>query len=80
MQYKRKHEQVFADVTRAADGSLEWIRQEGETYLLVGITADGNKFRQECDNWMYASHINLYRARVWLKREGRRLLIKKVWN
>jgi len=57
-----------------------WIHREGDRYLVTGYTVAGRPFRREMVNPYQALGINLYRGRVWLLRDGRRRLVKSVWN
>lgn len=59
---------------------MTWTHQAGDRYLVVGELRNGAKFRDEYANPHYAMAINLYRGRVYVVRDGRRWLLKTVWN
>ena len=53
----------------------------GDTYVVTGFYYNSTrKFRQCYSNPMQAMGINLWRGRVWQVRNGKRKLIKRVWN
>lgn len=55
--------------------------QPGDTYIVSGYYYNSDrKFRDHYNNPHQALGINLWRGRVWQVRNGRRKLIKKVWN
>lgn len=58
-----------------------------DRFLVTGeyareYTRSGKKkrFRMEFSNYYHAMGINLYRGKVWLLRDGKRILLKDVWN
>jgi hypothetical protein len=57
-----------------------WTHQAGDRYVVTGVTRDGQRFRQEWTNPMHALMINLWQGSVWLVRDGKRRLIKRVFN
>lgn len=62
------------------NGKLSWTTKTGDKYVIVGTDVDGKKFRQVHTEWRWASQINLHRGRVYLLRDGKRWLVKSVWN
>jgi len=55
--------------------------QSGDTYIVSGYYYNSDrKFRSRYSNLHQAVSINLWRGQVWQVRDGRRKLIKKVWN
>lgn len=59
---------------------ITWTHSTGDTYLVTGTTVDGKRFRQVHSNWFVANGINLYRGRVYWVHNGKRKLVKTVWN
>ena len=70
---------MSSPLTRTAD-SLSWTHQDGDKYVVTGVTTDGQRFRQSYTAWFWARGINLYRGSKWLLRDGKRWLIQRVWN
>lgn len=57
----------------------EWIHQAGDRYVITGFyVLTGRRFRTSTSNPHVALNINLWRGRVWLVRDGRRRLVKRV--
>lgn len=51
------------------------------SYVVTGTDVYGRRFRIVTDNRVHAFGINLYRGSVWLVGDdGRRRLIRRVWN
>lgn len=67
-------------VTHASDGTCAWLSMPGDTYLVVGRTVNGRRFRQVHSSWWWARGINLYNGRKYLVRDGKRYLIASVRN
>lgn len=59
---------------------MEFIHEKGDTYLIIGRTTNGRKFRYTYSNPMVAMAINLWQGRVWQVRNGKRKLLKTVFN
>lgn len=60
---------------------ITWTHQTGDVYHVTGILQSGRRFK--CivtDNPHHALGINLYRGTVWVMRNGKRTLVKRVWN
>ena len=58
-----------------------WYHETGDKYHVTGVDRDGKRFKPMVyDNYHYASAINLWRGSVWLVRNGKRHLVKRVWN
>lgn len=52
-----------------------------ENYIVTGVTIYGKRFRAiHTNNIRHAMGINLYRGSVWLEVNGKRTLIKRVYN
>ena len=49
-------------------------------YVVTGVTVQGKRFRIRTDNLLHAQGINLYRGSVWAVIDGKKRLIKRVWN
>jgi len=60
------------------NGHVTWTQVPGDCYVVTGRTVYGVRFRTETESWLHASGINLYSGSVWLLRNGRRYLIKRV--
>ena len=54
--------------------------QKGDAFIITGVTRMGYRFRKRFSNFMQADSINLWRGSVWLLRDGKRTLLKRVWN
>lgn len=59
---------------------MEFTHEKGDTYLLIGRDCSGRKFRMVYDNPYFALGINMYRGRMWQVRNGKRKLVKSVFN
>jgi hypothetical protein len=49
-------------------------------YEITGVLVSGKRFKLLTDNPMHADGINLYRGSVWKVEDGKRKLVKRVWN
>jgi hypothetical protein len=50
-------------------------------YVVTGVTVHGKRFRPlYTDSYIYAMGINLWRGSVWKLENGKRRLIKRVYN
>lgn len=49
-------------------------------FRITGETTNGKRFRMTCESWHYANAINLWRGSVWHILDGKRILVKRVWN
>ena len=58
----------------------EWFHTPGDTYAVTGVTVTGKRFRRVTDNPHMALGINLWRGTVWLVRDGKRHMIRRVYN
>ena len=54
--------------------------EQKTTYLVTGVDTSGKKFSFRHSNVYQAVGINLYNGRVWKIVNGKRILIKKVFN
>ena len=51
------------------------------TYHITGVLYNSKtRFKQVTDHFMVAMGINLWRGSVWKVTNGKRKLIKRVWN
>ena len=56
-----------------------WTHRPSDRYLVTGRTVRGERFRSSLlSNPYQALYINLYDGRVWLLRDGKRTLVKRV--
>jgi len=60
--------------------SREILIQKGDKFIVTGVTITGQRFKKVFDSFMWADGINLWRGSVWLLRNGKRTLLKRVWN
>lgn len=60
--------------------SREILKQKGDKFIVTGVTKTGQRFKKELDSFIWADAINLWRGSVWLLRNGKRTLLKRVWN
>lgn len=55
-----------------------------DSVQVTGVTRNGKRFKNiyssTVDGWSVAMHINLWRGSVFGVKEGKRTLIKRVWN
>lgn len=58
----------------------DWVHQTGDSYLIVGRTRDGRRFRMTSTNPHHVNGINLWDGRVYQVRDNRRILVKRVQN
>ena len=56
------------------------MKNSTQLYHVTGIDRYGKRFKIETTNPYYADGINLYRGSVWLVENGKRTLIKRVYN
>lgn len=49
-------------------------------YIITGVDVYGKRFRIKTSNYIHAMGINLYNGSVWLLKNGKRTLIKRVVN
>jgi hypothetical protein len=61
------------------NGACQWQEKPGDTYLVTDIDCDGKRFRRS-GGWRWISCINVWRGSFWLVRDGRRFLIRRVFN
>jgi hypothetical protein len=60
---------------------MDWIHQQGDRYVVTGVDTRGRRFTPiHTDNPVHADGINLYRGSLWGVRNGKRTLIRRVWN
>jgi hypothetical protein len=59
---------------------MEFTHNKGDKYHVTGVCVDGKRFKRVTDNPHYALAINLYRGSVWQVRDGKRKLLKRVFN
>lgn len=57
-----------------------WTHELTDRYVVTGYTRNGKRFRQIHSNPYWAFGVNLYRGSVWLLRDNKRKLLKRVWN
>ena len=67
-------------VVERKNGQSTWTGQDGDLYLVTGVTRSGKRFRLKYSSWRMANCINLYNGSVWLLRDGKRHLIDRVYN
>lgn len=68
-------------ITYKNDGTAEWTHQDGDIYVVTGVDSRGKRFKPiHTTAWHWANGINLYRGTKWLKRDGKRYRIQRVWN
>lgn len=57
-----------------------WYHEAGDKYHVTGVDRDGKRFKLVYENYYMANAINLWRGSVWLVRNGKRHLVKRVYN
>ena len=50
------------------------------SYAVTGIDRAGKRFSMTFDNYIHAMGINLWQGTVWMVSNGKRKLIKRVYN
>lgn len=50
------------------------------TYIITGVLTTSKRFKITTTNKIYAFGINLWRGSVWCLVEGKRRLLKRVYN
>lgn len=50
------------------------------TFVVTGVALGGKRFRIRTENQMHAFGINLWRGSVWAEENGKRRLLRRVWN
>jgi len=58
----------------------EFEHKEGDMYDVTGILKNGDRFVDRYKNPHVALAINLWKGSVWQVRNGKRKLIKRVFN
>ena len=66
--------------TKNPDGTKSWKSEKGDYYEITGIAKNGCRFSRTTASWIHANGINLWHGSVWLVRNGKRHLIKRVTN
>lgn len=59
---------------------MEFQHMSGDSYIVTGVDRDGKRFRKSYTNPHFALAINLWNGSVWQVRDGKRKLIKRVYN
>lgn len=60
--------------------SKEFTHTTADSYLVTGVKTSGQRFTIATANPMHALGINLWRGSVWQVRDGKRTLVKRVYN
>ena len=72
---------IKSPLTKNPDGSVTWVHQEGDKYVVTGTCRDGSKIDPRTfDSYQWARCINLWRGTRWLLRAGRRYKLQTVYN
>jgi hypothetical protein len=58
----------------------EFYHVEGARYVVIGKLVNGKRFRDVYSNPRHALGINLYNGRIWQVVDGKRKLVKEVFN
>ena len=59
---------------------MEWTQEPGDSYAVTGTDVHGRRFSLACATWGQARGINVYRGSKWLVRDGRRILLARIFN
>lgn len=60
---------------------MDYYHQAGDGYVVTGRLVTGQRFRPiRTDNQRHALGINLFNGSVWLVRDGKRILVRRVVN
>ena len=60
---------------------MEFVEDDVREWHVTGVTTDGKRFKRVYKTQFTALCINLWRGSVWaVDRNGKRKLIKRVWN
>ena len=49
-------------------------------YIITGIDVNHKRFKIHSNNWLYINMINCYRGSIWEVINGKRKLIKRIYN
>ena len=58
----------------------EWIHQEGDQYVVIGVDRNNQRFTRTSDSWFYINGINVWKGNKWLLRKGKKYLIQSITN
>jgi len=62
-------------------GELKMVYERtADTYEVTGVDRSGKRFKLRYGSKFFAMGVNLYRGSVWRVRDGKRTLIKRVFN
>jgi hypothetical protein len=61
-------------------GRKSWCVQPGDLYTVTGVTTNNKRFKIETSSYEHAAGINLWRGTLWLVRNGKRYVIRQVFN
>ena len=67
-------------LTKYPDGTVEWVRQDGDQYLVTGVDRNGKRFRRGFPSFHMARCLNAWQGNIWLVRDGRRYRIQRINN
>lgn len=59
---------------------MEIEHKTGDKYHVTGVDLNGRRFKIVTDNPHWALAINVYRGTVWQVRDGRRRIIRRIYN
>lgn len=62
------------------NGQKVWVHQDGDYYVVTGVTFRGTRFSNSYSSWTHARGVNVYRGNKWLVRNGKRWLIQSINN
>ena len=71
---------TMQNLLASVHGYLPGLNMNNIEYAVTGVTTDGKRFRLSYSSIMQALGINLYRGSVWEVKNGKRKLIKRVYN
>ena len=69
-----------AAIVRESDGTVAWWQLPADRYIVIGRDVYGKRFRIESDNFGYVGRINMWHGRIYLMRNGKRILVRTVTN
>lgn len=62
------------------EGTKTWISKPGDTFTVTGVDRSNKRFKITSTSYGYIAGINVWSGSMWLNRDGKRFLIKRITN
>jgi len=59
---------------------MEWTHKKGDKYHVTGTDVRGKRFKIVTSNPIHADAINVYNGTLWGIRDGKRRIIRRIFN